>query len=253
MNIYLVGTFWVLATAVLAALVTIPVHRLAPGERNAGDAVSGVFTIVAGLQAVLLAFVLISLFDTVDSVTDGAATEADSLVAVYWASDSLPAPVRDQVQQMCRSYARSVIGQEWPRMRDGQPVGGTGWELLERMRVAVDRAAVESDWQQQRRSTASDRIGEVYRARQARLAAASGGGVGAVVWLALVVGAVLSVSLAYLFDVPKVVTHMVVVGALAATIALLLFAIYQLQNPFSGGTLVPPDAFASAVERMPST
>lgn len=53
-------------------------------------------------------------------------------------------------------------------------------------------------------------------------------------------------------DVPKVVTHMVVVGALAATIALLMFAIYQLQNPFSGGALVPPDAFVSAAERMPA-
>ena len=31
---------------------------------------------------------------------------------------------------------------------------------------------------------------------------------------------------------------------------LLLFAIHQLQNPFSGGVLIPSDAFSSALDRL---
>lgn len=252
MGMFLVGAVVVLGVAVVAAVLTIPVHRLSRGERNANDTVAGVFTIVAGLQAVLLAFVLISLFDTVDSVADGAATEANALVAVYWASESLPAPARDELQRLSRSYAETVVDQEWPSMRDGAAVGGSGWDLIERMRTAVDGAATEDEWQEARRSEAARQLWVLYEARQARLAA-SGDGISTVVWLALIAGSILSIGLPYLFDVSKVGTHMVIVGALAATIALLMFSIYQLQNPFSGGAMVEPDAFVSATDRMLST
>jgi Protein of unknown function (DUF4239) len=250
MNIYVAGAIWVLGIAAVAAAVTILVHRVSHGDRNAGDAVSGVFTIVAGVQAVLIAFVLISLFDAVSSVRDGSHTEANALVGVFWASDSLPPAARDQIQGMARAYAGTVIEQEWPRMREGEPVGGNGWELLERMRGAIDTAATENDWQQERRSEAASQLWAVYEARQARLTAAGNVGVTSVVWIALIVGSVLTLALPYLFDVPKLVTHMVVVGILAGTIALLLFSIYQLQNPFSGGAQFEPDAFRSAMDQM---
>lgn len=249
MNIYVAGAAWVLGAALVAAFGTILVHRLSPDGRNANDALSGVFTIVAGLQAVLLAFVLISLFDTVDSVADGSYREANALVGVHWASDALPAPVRDEMGELSRSYARTVVDSEWPRMQDGVAVDGTGWDLLERMRAAIEGAPAESQWQQERKSEAASQLWTVYETRQARLATAGDAGVSTVVWLALIVGSILTVSLVYLFDVSKLVMHMVVVGALAATIALLMFSIYQLQNPFSG-ELVQPDAFSSAIDRM---
>jgi hypothetical protein len=247
MNIYVTGTAWVLGVAAVAAVATILVHRLSSSERNANDSITGVFTIVAGLQAVLMAFVLISLFDTARSITEDSYTEANALVAVHWASDSLPPPARDEIQELARSYARTVADQEWPSQREGAPVAGPGSDLLERMRVAIDGAPADGDWQQERKSEAASQLWAVYEARQARMNAAGDGGVTTVVWLVLVVGSVLSIALPYLFDVPKLITHMVIVGTLAATIALLMFSIYQLQNPFSG---VEPDAFDSAFEQM---
>lgn len=250
MNVYVAGALWVLGVAAASVVVTILVHRFTHDSRNADDAVTGVFTIVAGLQAVLLAFVLISLFDTVSTVREDSHTEANGLTAVYWASDSLPAPAREQLQDLSRSYAATVVEREWPSMRVGEPAGGSGWELLERMRVAIDGAPAETDWQQERKSEAASQLWGVYEARQARLTAAGHAGVSTVVWLALIAGSVLSISLPYLFDVPKLLTHAMIVGTLAGTIALLMFAIYQLQNPFSGGAQVEPDAFSSAIDRM---
>jgi hypothetical protein len=43
---------------------------------------------------------------------------------------------------------------------------------------------------------------------------------------------------------------MIMVGVLAGTIALLLFAVYQMQDPFTGGAAVGPDAFTSALSRL---
>jgi hypothetical protein len=250
MNVYVAGAVWVLGVVAAAAVVTILVHRFTHDSRNANDAISGVFTIVAGLQAVLLAFVLISLFDMVSNVREDSHTEANGLTAVYWASDSLPAPAREQLQDLSRSYLTTVVDREWPSMREGEPIGGSGWELLERMRVTLDDAPAESQWQQERKSEAASQLWGVYEARQARLTAAGHAGVSTVVWLALIVGSVLSISLPYLFDVPKLITHAIIVSTLAGTIALLMFAIYQLQNPFSGGAQVEPDAFSAAIDRM---
>jgi hypothetical protein len=251
MSIYVIGAVWVVGVATAAAFVTILFRRYSPKDgRTGNEAIGTVFGVVGGLHAVVMAFVLISLFDSVSTVRDGSYTEANGLVAVYWAADSLPEPARGQVQELSRTYARTVIDQEWPAMRDGAPVGGSAWALLDRMRAAIDAAPTSSDWQMERKVEAASQLWGVYQARQARLTAAGNSGISAVVWIALIVGSILSLSLPYLFDGPKLRTHMTIMFALAGTIALLMFAIYQLQNPFSGGARVEPTAFTSILDRF---
>lgn len=254
MNVYVAGAVWVIGVAALAAVGTILFHRFRPAAARSGnDAIGTVFGLVGGLHAVVMAFVLISLFDGVSTVRDGSQAEANGLVAVYWAADSLPEPARAQIQELTRSYTRTVIDQEWPSMRDGAAMTGPGWSVLDRLRAAIDAAATESDWQAERRTEAASQLWAVYEARQARLTAAGDAGVSTVVWIALIVGSILSISLPYLFDGPQLITHAILMASLAGTIALMLFAIYQLQNPFSGGAMVGPDAFSSIIERFAAT
>jgi hypothetical protein len=251
MNLYVSGVIWVVGIAALAGFGTILVHRYSSAEaRSSNDAVGQVFSIVGGLHAVLMAFVLISLFDTVSTVREGSHTEANSLVALYWASDSLPEPARGQIQELSKSYARTVIDQEWPKMQNGETVTGPGWDILDRVRGAIDGAKTDGDWQSARKTEAASQLWNIYQARQARLTAAGSQGVSTVVWLALLAGSLMSLSLPYLLDVQKLTTHIIVMSALAGTIALLLFAIYQLQNPFSGGAKIGPDAFTSVIDRF---
>lgn len=251
MNLYVSGLIWVLGVAALAAGATILVHRFTSAEiRSSNDAVGQVFTIVGGLLAVLVAFVLISLFDGVSKVRDDSHTEADSLVAVYWASDSLPEPARGQIHDLAKSYALTVIDQEWPKMSQGEPVPGAGWTILDRLRAAIDGAQTDGDWQSARKTEAASQLWNIYQARQSRLTAVGSNGVSTVVWVALIVGTILTIALTCLLDVRKLATHVFLVATLAGAIALLLFAIYQLQNPFSGGAKVGPDAFTSVIDRF---
>ena len=60
----------------------------------------------------------------------------------------------------------------------------------------------------------------------------------------------MSLALPNLLGGTRLATHIVVMAVLAATIALLLFAIYQMQNPFSGGASIEPEAFQSARELL---
>jgi hypothetical protein len=60
----------------------------------------------------------------------------------------------------------------------------------------------------------------------------------------------MSVALMFMFGGPGMYSYAFIVSMLSGAIGLLLFAIYQLQNPFGGGAGVGPDAFLSALSRL---
>jgi hypothetical protein len=264
MDSYVSGLLWVLGAVAAGALIgyLIRYFGLNAGRSSTDDedddeahennngAVGQVFVIVSGLHAVLVAFVLITLFDAVDSTRDGSYREAQSLVAASWAADSLPEPVPTEVNRLSTAYARTVAQQEWPRMRGGGEVTGPGWEQLNQLRVAIAQSAAEDDWQVDRKTEAANQLWQVYQERQNRLTVSNDRGVVAVVWLVLVIGTLATFILPNLFSGTRFVTHLVIVSTLAGVLMLLLFAIFQLQNPFSGGSRIEPDAFRWAIERL---
>jgi hypothetical protein len=254
-SIYVSGLVWVVGAAVVAGLIAVLIHRVSAGaNRSSNNDVAGqVFTIVAGLHAVLLAFVLISLFDAVSSARSDSTNEANNLVAVSWAADSLPEPAHSKVKQLTSAYSNTVVSKEWPQMSDtGKVDAAEGWQQLDELRdtIANTQTADGDDWQASRKQAATDQLWGVYQARQARLDAAASNGVSSVVWFALVLGSAMSMSLIYLHGGPKMIPHALIAGILAATITLLLFAISELQNPFSGGAAVGPDAFRAVLDRL---
>jgi hypothetical protein len=254
-SIYVSGLMWVVGAAVVAGLIAVLIHRISSGANRSdnNDVAGQVFTIVAGLHAVLLAFVLISLFDAVSAARTDSTNEANNLVAVSWAADSLPEPAHTKVKQLTSAYSETVVSKEWPQMSDtGNVDAAQGWQQLDQLRdaIATTQTADGDEWQATRKQTATDDLWQVYQARQARLDAAASNGVSTVVWFALVLGSVMSMTLIYLHGGPKMIPHALISGTLAATITLLLFAIYQLQNPFSGGAALGPDAFRAVLDRL---
>ena len=251
MNIYVSGLLWVLGAAVISSVIVVVTRRFGSdevSEKNLG-AGGSVFSIVAGLHAVLAAFILISLFDAANGAEEQVQKEANALVAVNWSADSLPQPAKARVDQLIRDYVQTVVDDEWPRMREGESVDNKGWNTLNQLRDTIATAAPEGDWQQDRKAEAANQLWEVYQARQERIDA-SGGGINPVVWLALLIGTGLSLLFPYLFGGPNLVSQLLITVTLSSTLVLLLFAIYQLQNPFSGGVHIPPDAFSAALDRL---
>ncbi|SDH12953.1 Protein of unknown function [Lentzea fradiae] len=251
MSIYLSGALWVLGAAVISAVLVVVTRRFGSdevSEKNLG-AGGSVFSIVAGLHAVLVAFILIALFDSANAAEEQVQREANALVAVNWSAGSLPEPARSKVDQLTRDYVATVVDDEWPRMQEGEEVGNRGWVTLNLLKETIATAAPDGSWQEDRKTEAANQLWDVYQARQERLDAADNG-VKPVVWLALLIGTVLSLLFPFLFGGPNLVSQLLITVTLTSTLVLLLFAIYQLQNPYSGGVLIPPDAFTSALDRL---
>lgn len=252
MNIYLDGVLWIVGAVVAGGLVAYLIrrHGVHEGRTDHNEAVGQVFTIVSGLHAVVLAFVLVTLFDTVGDVKEGAYKEAESVVNSYWAADSLQQPAGDEARRIGADYAATVLHEEWPKMRAGEPVTSEGWQQLERLRGALQKAGAEGDWQDDRKTEALNQLSEVTHQRQDRLNKTYDHGVVSVLWVVLVLGTVVTVLLPALFGGTRMFAHVVLVSIVAGALVLLLFAIYELQNPYSGGAGVAPDAFRWALARL---
>jgi hypothetical protein len=250
-HIYLIGAAWVVGIALLAGLTAHLTRRFTEkdGRAENNESAGQVFTIVGGLHAVLIAFVLIGLFDSVGAARDTSYQEANSLVATVWAGDELPPATSARIRELAQSYTHQVINTEWSQMSAGASVNTAGWNTIIEMQKTISDAQTTSLWQDSRKAEASNQLLSVYQNRQQRLNDATSG-VSAVIWFALAIGSLLSLGLPLLFGGPKVRAHIIIVSTMAATLAVLLFAIYQLQNPFAGGASIGPDAFQSALGRL---
>jgi hypothetical protein len=252
LHIYLIGAAWVVGIALLAGVTAHLTRRFTEKEGRAenNESAGQVFTIVGGLHAVLIAFVLIGLFDSVGAARDTSYQEANSLVAMVFAGNELPPETSTRLRELAVSYTHQVINTEWPQMAAGAPVNTSGWKTIIEMQKTISDAKSTSNWTDSRKAEASSQLLSVYQNRQQRLNDATSG-VSAVIWFALVIGSLLSLGLPLLFGGPKVRAHIIIVSTMAATLAVLLFAIYQLQNPYAGGASIGPDAFQSALDRLP--
>lgn len=251
MSIYLAGLLWMLGAMLAAGGLMITVRKyVSEAHRHAGDeAASRVFTIVAGLEAVLLAFVLISLFDGISSARSGAYQEADSVVAVYWDANLLPQPDSARIQKLALAYGQTVVDQEWPAMHDQSTVSDTGKNELDQLHDAIASFVPTTYPQEDRQTQLTNDLSSVYQARQQRIAATMTR-VNPLIWAALIVGAILSVGLTCLFSGEKLLTHMIIASVLAGTVTVLLFATFQLQDPFSGAAHLSPAAFTAALNQL---
>lgn len=254
MNTYVIGLLWVVGAMVVGALIAYVVRRygLDEGRPDNNDAAGQAFTIVGGLHAVVVAFVLISLFDAASTVRDGSYEESQALVSATWAAQSLPEPAHSAMRELARQYAGEVAGSEWAELQAGGMPNDDAWVLLTRMRQSLDDTDVpgDDDWLVNAKTEAASDLVTVYEQRQARLNAVRDNNVGVVVWFVLSLGSVIFVLLPNLFGGTKLITHVIIVSTLAAATTLLLYAIYQMQNPFAGGAKVGPDAFQQAIARL---
>ncbi len=107
-------------TAVAVAAMLL-VRRGAPEGSyfSDGDRASGVFGVLATGFSVLLGFIIFLAFTSYDQSRAGAEAEALTLVQQVENAQQFPAAVAPKLTGQLLCYARSVVGDEWPRMQNG--------------------------------------------------------------------------------------------------------------------------------------
>jgi hypothetical protein len=248
------GVLVVLAVSAAAVAGLMLVQRLvSPELREQHNDVAGfVYAGVGVVYAVLLALVVIAVWEQYQRARETVETEANAVAEIAWLAHRLPESERHQLQEQAQSYAREVVDQEWPLMEQGLDHGRgspQGWDLIDDIRATLQEVEPQTAAEWALYAEGLDQVQRLADARRMRLVQAKEG-MPAVLWAVLVFGGVVTVAFTYMFGLRNAWAHRLMVLSLAAVIALALFTIWSLEYPFSGGARLPTEAFDLILERF---
>jgi protein-S-isoprenylcysteine O-methyltransferase Ste14 len=239
---------------VLVAVVgLVVVQRLVPPDRReAQNNVAGFIYAVLGVAyAVVLAFMLIAVWEDYKTAQINVESEAHELAGVYFLASQLPEPQRTHVQDLARMYARVVVEQEWPMMEQGQ-TNPRADSLLRQLRLELLEFDPRTEGEQVLYEQGLTDLHNAIDARRSRLLEVREG-IPSLLWVVLVVGGVITVSFTYLFGLKSNVAHALMVAALTLLICGVLFTIGEFNNPFSGPVEIQPEAFREVLHSFGGT
>jgi Protein of unknown function (DUF4239) len=249
----------VVGGACFAALVgLILVQRLVPAaiRKEHNDVAGFIYAVLGVIYAVLLALVVIAVWEEFGRARVTVEAEANALAEIFWLAHALPEPEGRELQELCRSYAEEVVNVGWPLMAQGRTPSlersqetSRAWVLIDDIRASVQEIEPRSASGQALYAEGLDQVQRLADARRMRLVAAEEG-LPTVLWVVLIVGGIVVVGFGYLFGMENTGAHALMVVALAGVIALVLFTIAAMEHPFSGGARVGPEAFELVLKRF---
>ncbi|MDD7939498.1 DUF4239 domain-containing protein [Actinomycetospora lutea] len=221
-------------------------HPLARAE---GVTISELVVPARTLAALVLAFVVVSVYSSFDDAGEQAATEAGAVLSMAEGATLLTPPARAEVLGRLTCYTRSVVGPDWRAQAGGAP-SPVADAAADQVTAALARAAVDP-----RNATAVGAIladnSERIRTRIQRFEDGRPS-VPTVVWVVLLLSmAVMIGGLAALVH-PGVRTG-VQVAVLAGTtvvFGLTLLVVHDLDRPYSGPARTEPTAMIDVQRRI---
>jgi hypothetical protein len=234
------------------------VQRLVPAvsRQRHNDVAGFIYAALGVIYAVLLALVVIAVWEEYQAASETVEQEANASAEVFWLANRLPEPEGVHLQELVRSYAEEVVHKEWPLMEQGQAplmtqTRGTpaGWTIIDDIRASIQGFEPRTKGEEQLYAEGLDQVQRLADARRMRLVAAEEG-VPAVLWSVVVFGGVAAVGFTYLFGLESTWAHRLMVVTLAAVIGLVLFTVGALEHPFSGGARIGTGAFDLILERF---
>lgn len=244
-GVVVIGSFVLVSLAIgyIVARFTSVEVRTAHNDR-AGF----ILAVIGVIYAVLLAFVAVGAWERFQQAEARSYEEASALATIYRDADSFPQGGR--LRALLRSYVRSVVGDEWPRLRQGGS-SRVSDQLLESTDRSIRALPVSSFGLQAIDAQMLSAMDTALIDRESRLTLDSTG-INAVMWAVLVLGAFVTVAFTYLFGFDKTVMQQLMVGGLSLMIGLVLFLIVSLDYPFRGSIAVGPEAFRALLETFNS-
>jgi hypothetical protein len=234
------------------------VQRVVPAtsRQRHNDVAGFIYAPLGVIYAVLIALVVIAVWEEYDAASETVEQEANALAEIFWLGNRLPEPEGTHIQELARSYAEVVSHKEWPLMEQGEAplmtqTQGTpaGWTLIDEIRANLQEIKPHTPADEQLYAEGLDQVQRLADARRMRLVAAEEG-IPGVLWAVLIFGGIAAVGFTYLFGLENTWAHRLMVVTLAAVIGLVLFTIGAMEHPFSGGARIGTEAFDLILERF---
>jgi hypothetical protein len=248
---------WTLALIVIGASVCFSVGLqlltrrcfgvdvLVPNQEVAGFK----FAVVGVAYAVLLAFVVIVVWNEFERSERAVYAEAERFYNLHRTSYTFPEEAGKKMRQALVAYAIEVRDKDWPLMERGLRGSPSASEAFARLSLAVGQTKPENLGLLPSVIHAFNLMQQIADFRLERLSAV-GGQVTPLIWGVLLLGAVITLGYPAFFAAKYVAAQILMTGGLAAIIGAILFLTISLNYPFSGPERLTPKPIDDVIQRM---
>jgi hypothetical protein len=249
MSTWVMGILVVGGGTLLAVAGLLLVRRLVPLEvlRENNEVCGFKLAVLAVAYGVVLAFVVVSQWESFQDTKITVASEANDLAGLFRLAEGLPEPARHRVQGLLNAYGRVVVEEEWEAMGRGKD-SPRAWSRLDPLWQAIRDVDPRTGREARIYQEMLRHMSSLTDERRLRLLA-SRDGVHPLMWLILIAGAVILVLFTYFFGLKSVWAQVGMTALMTATLALNLFLIAAIDYPFTGNLRIEPEAFRQVLER----
>lgn len=214
--------------------------------RSSSDSLGTYLQTLGGIYAVLLAFVVVVVWQQFNDARGFVNREANSVIDLFRIAGGLPDGARDVIRQGLRDYVDGVLDEEWRAMthHDEHVIEKVG-QRLDRVWSAIHTCMPLNECQHTVYGEVLGRFNDLTELRTNRLVAASAK-IPIAMNVLLYTGAVIMIGSVYLLPFDRFWLHATVTGAFAGAVAHILFLIWDLDDAFAGDYQVDRAPFLRA-------
>jgi len=249
-NVWLLFTLTIaisVAFAVGAILAANRIIRSSIGKEQ-NSTLSPFLTTVALVYGALLGFTVVVAWEQFSSAEVNVANEASTLATMYRQSVAMAAQEQQEIRVLLRKYTTAVRGPEWRKQEQNEGAATSDiartaitdmYRVLGRQDPNAASSAINGEFLGQLTVLASERNARVLDAEPR---------IPWLLWFGLLFGGVLLVGLTAFLRLDSTRGHIILSGAVALLLGLLLFVIYCLDHPFGTQIGITPAPFTHSLD-----
>jgi hypothetical protein len=234
----------------LAVVSNLAVRRLVPLAilEEHHPVASVIVALVGGLYGILLAFVVVVVWEDFNREREGSVAEASAVADIARLAAGLAPPSAERIRRDAEAYLESAVADEWPAMEEGRP-GPRLEEVSDRLWRALAEYEPADDGERNAQLVALGRMVDASDHRRRRLLASREELPGVLQFL-LVAGGALLIGFSNFFGLRFRGSQLALNAGMAAMIGLVLFTVHALDHPFHGEIRVSAEEFHLALELL---
>jgi hypothetical protein len=213
-------------------------------RRAHNDLIGWQLSVLGTTYAVIIGFMLYTVWISFGAADLNADAEANALVNVYRLASGLSPQEGAHLKSLARAYGDAVVEHEWGEMAtDAMPaetreIARQMWETLMASKATAPTEITAEDH-------ALYELSALAGYRRVRLVQ-SAERLPTVLWFVLLVGGVVTIASTCMFGAANGALHVIQVSAFALLISLVLVAIADINRPYQGSVHVSDYAFRRA-------
>jgi hypothetical protein len=200
------------------------------------------------LYAVLLAFIVIIVWENFDKSHNNVRAEVNMLVDIYRCADSFSDEMKGATRALLKDYAKALVNDEWKKMARAEESEEAA-ACMNAMWKQFGSYAPRNETEKVFFEEAVHKLIGLGELRRSRLMDARTG-IHPMLWFVLIAGGMITIIFISLFGAENLRAQIVMSILLASLIALILFTVFMLDYPFTGDVCITAEPFKAFIQMI---